>query len=131
MKTYKTACIGTSLLFLYLFFQLLLNSATFVDGLGIQSSVATSVLCRRTSMFMLGISVLLFCARRLPHSPARQFICLSTGITMIGLACTGINELIGGTVNTSILQAIAIEITCGTLFGVVFFRSVKTTAVKL
>jgi hypothetical protein len=76
-------------------------------------------------MFMLGLSILLFCSRNLPHSLARQFICLSTGITMLGLACMGSYELIMKTVNSSMLNAIIIEITLGASFLIVFFKNRK------
>jgi hypothetical protein len=71
---------------------------------------------------MLGISILLFFSRTLPDSKARQFICLSTGITMIGLACTGIYEYFMGTVNLSIFIAITIETILGILFLIIFFK---------
>ena len=90
--------------------------------MGLQSSVATSVLARRVSMFMLGISILLFCSKSLSHSKARQFISLSTGITMIGLACTGIYEHFMGTVNSSIFISITIETVLGFSFLIVFFK---------
>jgi hypothetical protein len=124
MNFFKMVSIITSILFAYLFFQLLLTPVSFVNDAEAQSSEATSILCRRTSMFMLGLSVLLFSARKLPHSPARQHICLSTAITMIGLACMGSYELIRGTVNSSMLTAITIETILGTSFLILFFKEI-------
>jgi hypothetical protein len=57
---------------------------------------------------------------------ARQFICLSTGITMIGLACTGFYENIMGTVNSSIFIAITIETILGISFLIIFLKN-RTT----
>jgi hypothetical protein len=130
MNFFKIASIGTSLLFVFLFIQLFLTPASFVEGIGLQSSVATSVLCRRASMFMLGLSVLLFCSRKLPHSLARQSICLSTGVTMIGLACMGSFELIRGTVNSSIWTAIILETLSATLFWITSFKNLKTKSIQ-
>lgn len=126
MKLYKITCIGTSLLFQFLFIQLFLTPVSFVESLGLQSSIATSVLCRRASIFMLGLAILLFCARKLPHSSIRQSICLSTGITMTGLACLSSFELMRGTVNHSMWTAIIIETLSATLFWITFFKNLKT-----
>lgn len=99
-------------------------------GLGLQPTDTVSILSRRTSMFMLGLSILLFCSRNLPHSSARQYVCLSTGITLLGLACMGSYELIMGTVNSSMLNAIIIEITLGTSFLIVFLRNRKAKIIQ-
>lgn len=122
MNFFKILCLTTSALFIFLFFQLLLGPDSFVKDMGLQPSVATSVLARRASMFMLGISILLFYSKGLPHSKARQFISLSTGITMTGLACTGIYEHFMGTVNASIFIAITIETVLGLSFLILFFK---------
>ena len=122
MKLFKILCLATSALFIFLFLQLLLSPDAFVKDMGMQPSAATSVLARRASMFMLGISVLLFCSKNLSHSKAKQYISLSTGITMIGLACTGIYEHFMGTVNFSIFIAIIIETTLGISFLVIFLK---------
>ena len=74
-------------------------------------------------MFMIGISVLLFGARNLTHSVARQVICLATLVTMLGLACTGSYELIKGTVNSSMLVAIIIETILGISFLTVLLKN--------
>jgi peptidoglycan/LPS O-acetylase OafA/YrhL len=115
----------TSALFVVLFFLLLLSPVSFVNDMGMQPSVATSVLAKRASMFMLGLSILLFCSRNLPHSNARQVICLSTGITMIGLACSGIYEHFMGTVNSSIFISIIIETILGLSFLIIYFKGQK------
>lgn len=128
MNFFKIISVVTSLLFIYLFFQLFINSDAFVTGLGLHPSETVSILCRRTSMFMLGISLLMLGSINLQPSKARQNISLATGITMIGLACMGSFELIRGTVNTSMLTAITIETILGTSFLILFFkyRRVKT-----
>jgi hypothetical protein len=125
MNFFKIVSIVTSALFIYLFFQLLLNSESFVNDLGLQSGEATSILARRASIFMLGITLLMFGSRNLPHAKARQIICLSTGMTMLGLACMGSYEFIRGAVNSSMLKAIIIETTLGFSFLIVFFINRK------
>ncbi|MFO7597599.1 MAG: hypothetical protein R6W92_14820 [Desulfocurvibacter africanus] len=121
MKIYKIVCIATSILFIFLFFQLLFDSVSFVKDMGMQPSEATSVLAKRAAIFMLGLSILAFCAKSLPHSKARQYICLSTGSTLIGLACMGTYEHFMGTVNSSIFIAIAVETTLGLSFLAVLY----------
>jgi hypothetical protein len=123
MNSFKIVSIATSALFIFLFSQLLFNSDYFLIDLGLQSSDATSVLARRASIFMLGISILLFRSRNLPHSKARQYICLSTGITLIGLTCMGSYELTRGSVNSSILQAMIIEVVLGCSFLILLFKN--------
>ena len=128
MKLYKIATIGTSLLFVFLFAQLFFTPDAFVGGMGLQATLTTSILCRRASIFMLGLSVLLFCVRKLPHSSARQSVCFSTAITMLGLACLSSFELARGTVNSSMWTAIILESLSAILFWIVFFKELKTKA---
>ncbi len=123
---YKIVTIATSVLFIYLFIQLLFMSDSFVQDLGLQPSEATSILARRTSMFMLGISVLMFGARNLPHSKARQIICMATGVTMFGLSCMGSYEFIRGTVNSSIFVAIICETIIWVSFAIILFKNQKS-----
>ena len=123
---FKILCVATSVLFVYLFFQLFFDSYSFVRDLGLQPSETVAILCRRTAMFMFGLSILMYLSKNLPHSTARQFICLSTGITMLGLASMGSTELIRGTVNSSMLVAISLEIVLGTSFFITFFKNMKT-----
>ncbi|NRA62076.1 MAG: hypothetical protein HRU25_14485 [Psychrobium sp.] len=58
---------------------------------------------------MLGISVLLFFARNVPHSPARQAIVLSISVTMFGLVIAGSYEFLRGYVNSAIFGPIVTE----------------------
>jgi len=126
MRFFKIVTILTSALFAYLFILLLTNSGSFLKDIGLQSSIATFVLARRASIFMLGISVLMFGARNLPHSQARQIICLATGITMFGLSCMGSYEFIRGAVNSSIFIAIIIETILWISFGIVVLKNRKS-----
>jgi hypothetical protein len=123
---FKIVSLLTSLLFFYLFIILLFKSDSFCRDIGLQPDEASSVLAKRASVLMLGISVLLFCVRDLAHSMVRRNICFSAGIILIGLACTGSFELIKGTVNNSILQAIVIETILGFAFFAILFFSKKT-----
>lgn len=126
MKLYKIATIGTSLLFVFLFAQLFFTPVAFVEGLGLEANLGTSILCRRASMFMIGLAILLFGAQRLEHSSARQTISFSTAITMTGLAALSSFEMVRGTVNNSIWIAIVIETISAVLFWIVFLKNIKT-----
>lgn len=106
---YKIVSIATSVLFIYLFSELFFSSDSFIVNLGLEPSATTLVLARRTSMFMLGIAILMLTLRNLPSSKVRQAVCLSVGATLLGLACMGTYELIRGSVNSSIVVAIGIE----------------------
>jgi hypothetical protein len=130
MNTYKIASIGTSILFVFLFAQLFFTPIAFVKDLGLEPTLTTSILCRRASMFMIGLAILLFGVRKLSHSQIRQTICLSTAITMTGLACLSSFEMIRGTVNNSIWVAIIIETISAILFWIVFFKNPGIKTVK-
>ena len=131
MKTFfKIISIATSLLFIYLFSQLFFMSDSFVKGLGMEPSIASLVLARRAAMFMLGIAVLMFASRNLPHSQARQIICMATGITMFGLSCMGSYEFIRGAVNSSIFIAIIIETILWISFGIILLKNRKFQIVQ-
>lgn len=106
---FKIVSIATATLFLYLFAELFFRPDAFVEGLGLDASVGTAVLCRRAAMFMLGIVVLMFCLRNLPASKIRQCVCLSTGSTLLGLSSIGTYHFFTNSVNSSILIAITIE----------------------
>lgn len=119
---FKVLCAFTSLLFAYLFLTLLLNPETFLNDLGLEPSESAMILARRASMFMLGISVLMFGSINLPPSKARQIICLATAISMFGLSILGTYELVRGTVNSSILTAIILETILWISFGFIFLK---------
>lgn len=122
LTLFKCVSVANGLLFLFLFAQLLLTPAAFVSGVGLEPSEATSILGRRVSILMLGVAVLSVLSRNLPHSAARQSICISTGTTLIGLAIMSGYELCRGTVNASMWQALVIEATFGLCFWLVFLR---------
>ena len=125
---FKGLSIITALICACLFFTLLLNSDLLLNSWGLQSSVTTYFLAKKASIFMLGISVLMFCSKDFAPSKPSQIICLATGITMLGLACMGSYELIMRNVNSSILTAIIIETTLGASFGRVIYmnRNIET-----
>ena len=123
---YKIISIVTSILFVYLFSQLFFLSDSFVKDLGLEPSIASLVLARRASMFMLGIAILMFFSRNLPASKTRQIICLSTGVTLLGLACMGTFEFIKGNLNSSIMVAIVIESILWISYMIILIKDWKT-----
>ncbi len=122
---YKILSISISILYLFLFIQLFFDCHSFVTDLGLQPNEAMPILCRRTAIFLLGLSILMFSVRNLTHSSARQYLCLSSGITMTLMSFMGSYELLVGSVNSSILVAIIIEVIFGISFLFLFFKSRK------
>ena len=122
---YKIVSIVTSVLFVYLFSQLFFWSDSFVTDLGLEPSITSLVLARRASMFMIGIAVLMFASRNLPPSKVRQIICLSSGITFLGLSCMGTYEFINSHVNSSIIIAITIETILWIFYGIILIKDWK------
>lgn len=127
---FKILSAFTAVLFAYLFLTLLLNSENFLLDLGLQASEGAMILARRASMFMLGISVLMFNSINLPHSRARQNICLATGISMLGMSFMGIYELVRGSVNSSILVAIIIETLLWISFGIIYLKNSRSNKLQ-
>ncbi len=125
MIIYRITSLITALLFSYLFLSLFFDTESFVVGIGLPASETASVLGRRASVFMLGLSVLLISSINLKQSPARQHLCLSLGIVMLGLAGLGSYELIKGTINAGILPAIFIETALGTVFFAIFLTNIN------
>lgn len=125
MNLFKIIGIITSLLFAYLFVTLLTKPEGFCVGVGMQANETASVIVRRAAMFMLGISVLFACSFNLKHSRARQNICISTAITMLGLACMGSYEYARGVASSSIFVSVIIESIIGIAFLIVFLLNLK------
>lgn len=100
-------------------------SDSVVSGWGLEPSIASLVLGRRVSMFMLGIAILTFGSRNLQASKIRQIICLSLCITMFGLSCMGTYEFLNNNVNASIMVPIVLEIILVLLFGIVIIKDRK------
>lgn len=122
---YKVVSITTAVLFAYLFSEMFFFSDSFILGLGLEPSATTLVLARRTSMFMLGVAFLMFTLRNLPPSKARQAVCLSVGVTLLGLAGMGTYELVKGSVNNSILVAIVIESVLWISYAIITIMDIK------
>ncbi len=121
MNKFKIISMFTSLLCLYLFYLLFFTASSFLNDLGVEGTEAAYFISRRAAILMLGISVLMFFARNIPNSQARQAISLSIGVTMLGLALSGGYELNRGFVSSDIIGAIVIESTlCISFFYVCF-----------
>jgi len=72
----------------------------------------------------------MFGSIKLPHSKARQIICLATGISMFGLSILGSYELAKETVNSSMWTAIIIETILWISFGIIFIQNRKSIIVQ-
>ena len=108
---FKVLAYATGLLYIYLFVMLLFFPSSFLQDLGLTGSEMTFTLARRASMLMLGFAVLSISGGNAPPSAARQALILAISINMAGFAVMGTYEYFRGTVNSSILQAAAIETT--------------------
>ena len=106
---FKILSLSTAVIFTFLFFTLLFNTESFLIDLGLQANDSSLIITRRASMFMLGVSILMYGSINIVNSKAIQVISLATAISMFGLSCLGIYELNKGSVNKSILIAIIIE----------------------
>ncbi|CAM3082766.1 hypothetical protein [Moritella viscosa] len=109
MNKFKILSTFTSLLCFYLFYLLFFSAHSFLNDLGVEGTEAAYFISRRAAILMLGISVLMFFGRNIPNTQARQAICLSIGVTMLGLAFSGMYELNRGFVGSDIIGAIVIE----------------------
>jgi hypothetical protein len=116
LNKFKVISLLTSGLYFYLFILLLMFPESLYKDVGITGSPGLYFLARRTSALMLGFAVLLFCTRNTLPSVARQAIAISVSINMLGFALSGTYGLICGIVNTSILNAIIIEICVAAAF---------------
>ncbi|MCJ8296127.1 MAG: hypothetical protein MJK15_17115 [Colwellia sp.] len=106
---FKILALFTSLLCFYIFYLLFRTPEKFLFDVGVTGSEAAYFVARRAAMLMLGISVLMFCARNLKNGRARQAIVLSLVVTMSSLALLGSYEFSRGFVNEGIIGAIVIE----------------------
>lgn len=129
-RFYKGICIFTAVLFVYLFVQLFFLSDDFVKGLGLDSSLASLVLARRVSMFMIGISALMLTALSL-SSKNRWIICLPTGLTMFGLSCMGVYEYLTGHVNSSIFVAVTLETVLWISFAIIVIKDKTSRSTQI
>jgi hypothetical protein len=107
---YKVLSYATALLYFYLFYSLLFAPESFVRDMGLAGSETTFILARRAAMLMLGFAVLAFFGAGSAASAARRVITLAICVNMAGFATMSLVEYFRGTVNSSILQAAAIEI---------------------
>lgn len=131
MNKFKVLSILTSLLFLYLFVVLLFDTASFFVDLGIDAGEAAFFIARRASVFMLGMSILLFWGKNLPHSESRQMIIIFAAIIMSGLAMMGTYEYARGYLGAAIFQAISIESIVAVSYLILFFSNRKSSRIDV
>lgn len=123
---FGVASLANAALFLFLFIQTQFTPQAFVEGFGLQPSLASTVLCRRASMLFLGFAVLLFLSSRSANLVTRRNIAISLAATMFGFASMGILELARGTVNSSVVMAATVEIVFGALYLACLAKDAKT-----
>lgn len=121
-NVYSVICWATSLLYFYLFVQLLAFPDAMLRGFGIEGSPGVHLLARRVAMLMLGFAVLVFLARKLPASAGRLAIATAVCVNMAGFASMGLFEFARGRLGADILVIVAIETTVAVSFGVIALR---------
>ena len=119
--TYKLVHGFTAVLCLYLFTMTLGTPRSFPALVGLSGNEASDFLSRRASMFLLGISVLVFQSRRAIPSTARQAIVLSMATTMGGLAVLGLVEFFRGAATAKIVGPVCIEAFLCLAYGLLWF----------
>lgn len=112
----------TAVVCLALFVMLFFFPRQFPVHVGVEASASTDFFSRRTSMIMLGLSILAFRSRKAIHSDARQAIILAFGITMAALAVLGSAELYRGVASVGILRPISVELTLAVSYLVLWLR---------
>lgn len=117
---YKIISILTSLLFIHLFQLLLFDSASFLTGIGLSACDTAVIFARRASAGMLGFAVLTALSVKLKPSYARQIVSSVISVVMYGFASAGLYEYSAGTITSSILQAVVIELSLATAYLVIF-----------
>lgn len=116
LNKFKIMSLLTSALYFYLFILLLLFPESICMDFGIVGDESLYFLARRTSMLMLGFSVLLFLLRNMPPSAVRQAVSFSVSLNMAGFVLLGFFELIRGFLKSSILSVIFIEVLVAAIY---------------
>ncbi len=113
---FKITSIATAALFIFLFIQTFFTSEAFITDMGLVPDTASIILIRRASLFMLGLSVLMFLSRNLPVSKGRIYLSISMTVIFSSLAINGSSGYLYGNYNSSIFIAISIESILGLAF---------------
>lgn len=106
--TFRHTCMLTTLLALALTGTLVLWPGLIFWMFGLETSVAAAVMARRAGVLFLGLSVILFGARR---ARGRSQITIALGMTvmMAAMAGLGLIEVSLGRMGTGAIVAIALE----------------------
>lgn len=117
---FKITSIAAALLFIFLFVQIFFTPEAFITGMGLTPDTASIVLMRRASLFMLGLSVLMFLSRNIPVSKDRIYLSISMSLIFFCLAINGSSGYIYGNYDSSIFIAVIIE----SVFGLAFVLNI-------
>jgi hypothetical protein len=119
---YRIVTQASALLFLVLALFLSIAPRAFLAGLGLDLTLSTDFLCRRAAVLLSGLSVLCFCGRNAPHSPARQALAMSMVATTGLIAALGVAEFLRGATTAGIFKPVATETTVAVCFLIVWLR---------
>lgn len=119
-------CRLTGLLYLSLFYQLLFTPAEILQSFNVPAEAPVIYLARRISVLMLGFSVLVLLAGRLPSSKARAVLATAVTVNMAGFACHSFWGAAQGLLTDSAIPFIGgLETLIAVLFALVAFADFK------
>jgi len=95
---------------------------SFLDGLGLDLTSSTDVLCRRAAVLLLGLAVLSFSARNAAAAATRRVVAWTTLVTTGAMAVLGSVELARGATTAAILRPVAIETVVAVVFLMVLLK---------
>lgn len=123
--SYERVSLAASLLCTALFAVLLLDPSLLSWLFGIDANAAADFMSRRVAILFLGLAAITFLGRKEPDSSLRRSVASGLFITMAGLVCLGLFELLRGTAGLGILLAVLAE----ALFAVLYLPFCRYRAV--
>ena len=116
MISFRFAAILLSGICTLVFIALLLAPSSYMGLYGVTADASGVFMGQRASPLMLGIAVLLWCARDLRLTPGREAIRLCIIVTFAGIAVTGVAAFMMGTAQWPILIASIGELLIAAIF---------------
>jgi len=113
---YKIACVAVALLYFFLFYTLQFKPEKLISDIGLKGNDVVYLFVKRTSILMLGFSVLLVMGSSVEAVNGRFAIAASVSVCMLGLAFMSALELFKGNLSNGILPALIIESVVGMTF---------------
>ncbi len=123
MRLYRNLSTATAGLSLALFGCLLFAPGLIFLLFGMPGGESAEIMSRRASMLFLGFAIICWLARNAEDSVLRQALSAGLSAAMLGLAGTGLFELVRGAVGPGVLLAVAAEVAIGSIYARVWLIS--------